>query len=64
MKTLSQQIKQAFNALEFANISQLNELNARLNQSDRTDLPARTVQRKVAHELDKISVTPSSSPCF
>jgi hypothetical protein len=31
MKILSQQIKKAFNALEFSNISQLNELNAKLD---------------------------------
>jgi len=64
MKTLSQQLKQAFNALEFANVSQLNELNARLNQSKRTAPPARTVQRKAAPERDTISITPSNSPCF
>lgn len=36
MKTLSQQLKQAFNALEFTNISQLNELTAKLNPRDRS----------------------------
>lgn len=37
MKTLSRQLKQAFDALEFSNISQLNELTAKLNPRDRSD---------------------------
>jgi hypothetical protein len=37
MKTLSRQLKQAFDALEFTNISQLNELTAKLNPRDRSD---------------------------
>jgi hypothetical protein len=64
MKTLSQQLKQAFNALEFANVSQLNELNARLNKIERTAPPARSAQRKAAPERDTRTITPSNSPCF
>lgn len=49
MKTLSQQLKQAFDALEFSNISQLNELTAKLNPRDRSDAAtARTGKSKVA----------------
>jgi hypothetical protein len=64
MKNLSQQLKQAFNALEFANISQLNELNARLNQGERAGPTARTAQRKAAPERDTRNISPSNSPCF
>ena len=64
MKTLSQQFKQAFNALEFANVSQLNELNARLNQTENKTPPARTVERKAAPERDTRTITPSNSPCY
>jgi multidrug efflux pump subunit AcrA (membrane-fusion protein) len=64
MKTLSQHLKQAFNALEFANVSQLNELNACLNQSERTAPTARTAQRKAAPEHDTRNISPSNSPCF
>jgi len=67
MKTLYQQVKQAFDALEFSNISQLNELNTRLDrldQSEPADLRARAFQRKVAHEFDKRTITPANSPCF
>jgi multidrug efflux pump subunit AcrA (membrane-fusion protein) len=64
MKNLSQQLKQAFYALEFANVSQLNELNARLNQSERTAPTARTAQRKTARERDTRNISPSNSPCF
>jgi hypothetical protein len=63
MKTLAQQLKQAFNALEFANVSQLNELNARLNQKERQP-SLRSVERKAARERDTGSITPSNSPCY
>jgi hypothetical protein len=64
MKTLSQQLKQAFNALEFANVSQLYELNARLNQTENKTPSTRTTQRKTATEGDPRTITPSNSPCF
>jgi hypothetical protein len=64
MKTLFQQLKQAFNALEFTNVSQLNELNARLNQNERTTPPARTAKRKAPPERDTGTLTQSNSPCF
>lgn len=64
MKTLSQQLKQAFNALEFANVSQLNELKARLDLSDRKAPLAQSVERNEAVERNTRIVTPSNSPCF
>jgi hypothetical protein len=64
MKTLTQQLKQAFNALEFANVSQLNELKARLNQSERTTPPARMTQREAASAHDTRNISASNSPCF
>jgi flagellar biosynthesis/type III secretory pathway chaperone len=64
MKTLSQHLKQAFNALEFANVSQLYELNARLNQTKNKIPSTRTVQRKTATERDAGTISPSNSPCF
>jgi multidrug efflux pump subunit AcrA (membrane-fusion protein) len=64
MKNLSEQLKQAFKALEFANVSQLNELNARLDQSERTASTARTAQRKAVTERDTRNISPSNSPCF
>jgi hypothetical protein len=67
MKTLVQQLKQAINALEFANVSQLNELNARLNQLNQTEnkaRSARTVEHKASPERDARNITPSNSPCY
>ena len=64
MKTLAQQLKQAFNALEFANVSQLHELNARLNKTEDQPHSARTIERKTAPERDARNITPSNSPCY
>ena len=64
MKTLAHQLKQAFNALEFANVSQLNELNSRLNQKENKAHSARTAERRAAPERDTGSITPSNSPCY
>jgi hypothetical protein len=48
MKTLARQLKQAFDALEFSNISQLNELTAKLNPRDRDAATAHAGKSKVA----------------
>jgi hypothetical protein len=64
MKTLSQQLKQAFNALEFANVSHLNDLNARLNQSERTATPVEKTRRKAATEHFTIRVAPTNSHSY
>lgn len=64
MKTLAHQLKQAFNALEFANVSQLHELNARLHQTENKPHSARTIERKAAPERDARNITPSNSPCY
>lgn len=64
MKTLAQQLKQAFNALEFSNVSQLNELNARLNQSEHSNPSARNIEQETAPTQDTIAITPSNSPCY
>ncbi len=57
MKTLAQQLKQAFDALEFSNISQLNELTAKLNPRDRSD--AATAQ---ANQSKVVSPRVNSTP--
>jgi hypothetical protein len=64
MKTLAKQLKQALNALEFANVSQLNELNARLNQKENKIHSARTAERRAVPERDARNITPSNSPCY
>jgi hypothetical protein len=64
MKNLSQHLKQAFNALEFANVSQLNELNARLNQRECSVPPTQTGHYNAIHERDTRTMTASNSPCF
>jgi hypothetical protein len=64
MKALYQQLKQAFNALEFANVSQLNELNARLNQIENQTPSAQSAKRKAAPVRGTGSITPSNSPCY
>ena len=62
-ENLTQQLQQAFNALEFANVSQLNELNARLHQGERTAPPARAPRRNAGNELGTGTVTVLNSPC-
>jgi hypothetical protein len=63
MKTLTQQICRAFNALEFANVSQLNELNARLHQGERAAPPARAPRRNAGSDIGTGTVTVLNSPC-
>lgn len=52
MKMLSEQLKQALNALEFANAGHLHALTARLNQAERTIAPNRAEpeDESAAHE--------------
>jgi hypothetical protein len=63
MKTLTQQLRRAFNALEFANVSQLNELNARLHQGERTAPLARAPRRNAGSEIGTGIGTVLNSPC-
>lgn len=64
MKNLSHHLKQAFDALEFANVSQLHELTARLDQRERSAPPARTGHHNAAQERDMGTIAASNSPCF
>ncbi len=57
MKTLPQQLKQAFDALEFSNISQLNELTAKLNPRDRSDVA--TTQANQSKVSPRVNSTPA-----
>jgi len=62
MKTLSQQLKQAFGALEFSNISQLNELNAKLNSRGCGNEPAvRAGKSKVVSQRASKMTAPAKS---
>lgn len=56
MKTLSQHLKQAFNALEFTNAGNLTTLNTMLNASEGSVSPARAEQHDAPAEIDSNSV--------
>ena len=63
MKNIKNQLKQAFDALEFANVSQLHQLTERLNREDRA-VPTRISQRAATPEHGIGKIPAPSSPCF
>lgn len=56
MKTISQHLKQAFNALEFTNAGNLTSLNTMLNAAQQDASPAGHEQADSAADLDSNSV--------
>lgn len=56
MKTISQHLKQAFNALEFTNAGNLTSLNTMLNAAQHDVSPASHEQADSAADLDSKSV--------
>lgn len=60
MKTISQHLKQAFNALEFTNAGNLSTLNTMLNAPEGSASPARAEQHDAPAGTDSNTVAAAS----
>lgn len=63
MKTLLQDLKRAFDAVEFTNVSHLNALNAKLNHPQQTAAEFKIERHKVARHDSGTAIAPNS-PCY
>lgn len=63
MKTLSQQLKQAFNAMEFTNAGNLTSLTTMLDKPGQSATPAHAERCVDAAKQDAGAIGAMNSPC-
>jgi hypothetical protein len=63
MKTLLQDLKRAFDAVEFTNVSHLNALNAKLNQPQPSSAEFKIERHNAVSRRDSGTAITANSPC-